>query len=100
MAEEEEVGAQNETIIWDDGNGLDRDRKIVDRKKLKRKKDKKMRRFFKEAAMADKRGVCYLADKTCFGICNMGPTWMATKLSALAELSFGRVIGRLPKTLS
>lgn len=84
MAEEEEVSVQNETGILDDGDGLDKDREIVDSKKLERKKDKKMWKFFKEAAMADKRGVYYLADKTCFGNCNMGPTWMATKLSALA----------------
>lgn len=61
MAEEEEVGVQNETVILEEGNGLDRDGEDVYRKKLERKKDKKMRRFLKEAAMADKRGVCYLS---------------------------------------
>lgn len=42
MVEEEEVSVQNETGILDDGDGLEKDREIVDSKKLERKKDKKM----------------------------------------------------------
>ncbi|RWR94976.1 Nucleotide-binding, alpha-beta plait [Cinnamomum micranthum f. kanehirae] len=61
MVAEEEVVVEKETGILDDENELDRDREIVDSKKPERRKDKKMRRFTKEAAMADKRGVCYLS---------------------------------------
>lgn len=61
MVAEEEVVVEKETGILDDENELDRDREIVDSKKPERRKDKKMRRFSKEAAMAEKRGVCYLS---------------------------------------
>ncbi|KAJ8647708.1 hypothetical protein MRB53_000731 [Persea americana] len=51
MAKKEEVGVQNETGILDDGNGLDRAREIVDSKKMKGKKDKRVRRDNEEEVL-------------------------------------------------